>query len=73
MPSGGMGLKNTTAVENLALAIVDLDKEDNRSPAVIKFQRTMRRLSILKRFANSRGLEFDIENMEISMLTQPKE
>jgi hypothetical protein len=37
MPSGGMGLKNTTAVENLALAIVDLDKEDNRSPAVIKF------------------------------------
>lgn len=66
-------LKNTTSVENLALAIVDLDREDNRSPAVIKFQRTMRRLSILRRFANSRGLEFDIENMEISMLTKPKD
>jgi len=33
----------------------------------------MRRLSILKRFANSRKMEFDIENMEISMLTKPKD
>ena len=33
----------------------------------------MRRLSILRRFANSSGLEFDIENMEISMLTKPKD
>lgn len=32
----------------------------------------MRRLSILRRFAKRLGLEFDIENMEISLLTKPK-
>ena len=32
----------------------------------------MRRLSILRRFAKRVGLEFDIENMEISLLTKTK-
>lgn len=32
----------------------------------------MRRLSILRRFAKRLGLEFDIENMEISLLTKQK-
>jgi hypothetical protein len=62
----------TNAMENLAKVVVDVDKdhEDTRSAAKIKFQRTMRRLSILRRFAKRLGLEFDIENMEISMLTR---
>lgn len=30
----------------------------------------MRRLSILRRFAKRLGLNFDIENMEISLLTK---
>ena len=38
----------------------------NMSTAVIKFQRTIRRLSVLRRFAKEMGMEFDIENMEIS-------
>ena len=32
----------------------------------------MRRLSILRRFAKRLGLEFDIENMEISLLTKQR-
>lgn len=32
----------------------------------------MRRLAILRRFAKRLGLEFDIENMEISLLTKQK-
>ena len=60
-------------VENYAMALEDVENTETKSPAVIKFQRTMRRLSILRRFAKSRGLEFDIENMEISLLTRPKD
>ena len=61
-------------MENLAKAVLDVqkDNEETRSAAKIKFQRTMRRLSILRRFAKRLGLEFDIENMEISLLTKQR-
>jgi len=60
---------------NVTQAIADVakgDNDDSRSAAKIKFQRTMRRLSILRRFAKRLGLEFDIENMEISLLTKQR-
>lgn len=58
----------------MAKAVLDVqqDKEETRSAAKVKFQRTMRRLSILRRFAKRLGLEFDIENMEISLLTKQR-
>ena len=58
----------------MAKAVLDVqkDNEETRSAAKIKFQRTMRRLSILRRFAKRLGLEFDIENMEISLLTKQR-
>lgn len=48
------------------------ENEETESQAIIKFQRTMRRLAVLRRFAKRLGLEFDIENMEISLLTKQK-
>jgi len=66
--------QQSNALENLAKAVLDVqkDNEETRSAAKIKFQRTMRRLSILRRFAKRLGLEFDIENMEISLLTKQR-
>ena len=37
------------------------EAEDTRSATLIKFQRTMRRLMILKMFANKVGLDFHID------------
>ena len=65
----------TQAMEKLAKAVLDVDNavpDDTKSAAKIKFQRTMRRLSVLRRFAKRLGLEFDIENMEISLLTKQR-
>ena len=47
----------------------------NVTTAVEKFQRTIRRLSVLRRFAKEMEMEFHIENMEIShfMLQGKKE
>ena len=36
------------------------------SDALKRFQRTIRRLSVLRMFAKNIDMEFDIENMEIS-------
>lgn len=52
------GLKNYVGPGEKAVQISD---------TLRRFQRTIRRLSTLRRFAREIGLEFDIENMEISI------
>lgn len=65
-----------TKIDNFTKSMIDnlnpKESEQTESQAKIKFQRTMRRLSVLRRFAKRLGLEFDIENLEISLLTKKK-
>ena len=67
---------NPAKLDNFTKSMIDnlnpKENENTESQAKIKFQRTMRRLAILRRFAKRLGLEFDIENMEISLLTKQK-
>ena len=43
---------------------------DRRSDLVIRFQRTMRRLYVLRSFAKDLKLEFDIDQLDIATLTR---
>ena len=36
----------------------------------IRFQRTMRRLIVLRSFAKTIGLEFDVDQLDIALLTR---
>lgn len=49
---------------------VEQIETDRRSDVVIRFQRTFRRLVVLSNFAKIVGIEFDIEQLDISNLTR---
>lgn len=42
----------------------------HQTDLAIRFQRTIRRLMILRSFAKQVGQEFDIENLEVARLTR---
>lgn len=45
-------------------------EEDKRSEMAVRFQRTMRRLIVLRSFARVVGLEFDVDQLDIATLTR---
>lgn len=45
-------------------------EEDQRSELTMRFQRTMKRLSVLRSFAKMVGMEFDIDQLDIASLTR---
>lgn len=64
MPAVMLGKKSSLSPLNL-----DGSKNKRKKELIDKFKRTLNRLKTLKKFSEKLGIEFDVETIDISLLT----